>query len=75
MFYKIVVECGHVGAGKTFDVVRYFQGNNIHEIIRKARKLPRVKSKKSSKAIKLIKNISEDEYLAGVSFEFIIKFI
>ena len=69
MFYKIVIECGHVGAGKGFDVVRYFKGNNAPDILAVARKMPRTKAKKTSNSIKLIKTISEKEYRAGLNIE------
>jgi len=69
MFYKIVIECGHVGAGKGFDVVRYFQGENLPDVMTVVRKMPRVKAKRTSKAIKLIKSITEKEYRAGLNIQ------
>jgi len=69
MFYKIVIECGHVGAGKGFDVVRYFQGDNVQTVLASLKKLPRIKAKRTSKSVKLIKAISEKEYRAGLNIE------
>ena len=69
MFYKIVVECGHVGAGKGYDVVRYFQGENVPDVLTVIKKMPRVKAKKTSKSVKLIKSITEKEYRSGLDVQ------
>ena len=69
MYYKIVIECGHVGAGKGFDVVRYFQGENMPDILTSLKNMPRVKAKRTSKSVKLIKAITENEYKAGLNIQ------
>jgi len=65
MFFKLILEGGHVGAGKSFDMVRYFMGKDIISVMDSALKTPRVKKKTGGQGIKLIEPISEQEYLLG----------
>jgi hypothetical protein len=65
MYFKLVMEAGHVGAGKSCDMVRYFQGNDIFGILARSRSLPRLKKKESGNGIKFIKEISRREYIHG----------
>ncbi|MBI5286138.1 MAG: hypothetical protein HY878_00925 [Deltaproteobacteria bacterium] len=66
MFYKVITECGHLGAGNGYERVWFFKGHNPLSILTKARTLPRVKRKDTSLGIKLIQRISREEYVAGV---------
>ena len=65
MYFKLVMEGGHVGAGKSYDMVRYFQGDDIFGILTRTHAIPRLKKKESGGGIKLIKEISWREYLTG----------
>jgi len=65
MYFKLVMEAGHVGAGKSCDMVRYFEGNDIFGIFAGSRHIPRLKKKESGNGIKLIKEISRREYIHG----------
>jgi hypothetical protein len=65
MFFKLILESGHVGAGKSYDMVRYLEGRDIFSVLFSASNLPRVKKKGNRKGIKLIQEISRDEYLHG----------
>jgi len=65
MYFKLVMEGGHVGAGKSYEMVRYFQGNDIFAILARTRSIPRLKKKESGGGIKFIKEISWREYLTG----------
>jgi len=65
MFFKLILEGGHVGAGKSFDMVRYFRGEDIVSVMDSALRTPRVKKKSNGQSIKLIEPISEQEYLSG----------
>jgi len=65
MYFKMVMEGGHVGAGKGCDMVRYFQGDDIFAILTRSRSIPRLKKKERGGGIKLIKEISWGEYLTG----------
>ncbi|OGP93303.1 MAG: hypothetical protein A2Z19_02440 [Deltaproteobacteria bacterium RBG_16_54_18] len=65
MYFKLVMEGGHVGAGKSYDMVRYFEGDDIFGVMARTRHIPRLKKKAFGSGIKLIKEISWREYIAG----------
>ena len=65
MYFKLVMEAGHVGAGKSCDMVRYFEGDDIFGVLARSRRIPRLKKKESGNGIKLIKEISRREYIHG----------
>ena len=65
MYFKLVMEGGHVGAGKSYEMVRYFEGNDIFGVLARSRFVPRLKKKEFGNGIKFIKEISWREYLTG----------
>ena len=65
MFFKLILEGGHVGAGKSYEVVRYLEGRDIISVLFSASHFPRVKKKRSRKGIKLIQEITQREYHQG----------
>jgi hypothetical protein len=65
MYFKLVMEAGHVGAGKSCDMVRYFEGDDIFGFLAKSRYIPQLKKKEFGDNIKLIKEISRREYIHG----------
>jgi len=65
MFFKLILEGGHLGAGKSYDIVKYLRGRDIVAVLSWAFHIPRAKKKESGKGIKLIKEISKNEYLLG----------
>jgi len=67
VFYKLIIECGHMGAGNGFEKVWFIKGSNPLAILQKARTMPGVKRKETSLAIKLIKEISREEYMNGMN--------
>ena len=67
MFYKLITECGHIGAGNSFERTWFIKGNSPMTVLQKARRLPRVKRKETSLAIKLIERISREEYISGMN--------
>jgi hypothetical protein len=69
MFFKLILEGGHVGAGKSYDMVRYFRGTDIISVMDSAMKTPRAKKKEGGQGIKLIEPISEKEYVRGKTNE------
>lgn len=66
MFYKIIIACGHMGAGNSFEKVWFIKGTDVLDVMQKARRLPQVKRKETSLGIKLIKEISKEEYVNGI---------
>ncbi len=67
MYYKIIMETGHVGAGKSLERVKYCKGDDILSMFRKAHAFPRVKKKNRRKGVILIQEISRLEYLKGLN--------
>jgi hypothetical protein len=65
MYFKLVMEAGHAGAGKSCDMVRHFEGDDIFVVPARSRHIPRLKKKESGNGIKLIKEISRREYIHG----------
>ena len=65
MYFKLVMEGGHVGAGKSYEMVRYFEGDDIFGILAQSRYIPRVKKKAFAGGIKFVKEISWREYVTG----------
>jgi len=65
MYFKLVMEVGHVGAGKSYEMVRYFEGNDIFGVLARSRHTPRLKKKEFGGGVKLIKEISWREYIYG----------
>ena len=66
MYYKIIMETGHVGAGKSLERVRYCKGDDILSMFHQAHAFPRVKKKNRRKGIILIQQISRLEYIKGI---------
>jgi hypothetical protein len=69
VFFKLILAGGHVGAGKSYDMVRYFRANDIISVMDSALKTPRVKKKRGGQGVKLIQPISEREYQMGKTRE------
>jgi hypothetical protein len=65
MYFKLVMEGGHVGAGKSYDMVRYFEGDDIFCVLARSIHTSRLKKKEFGAGIKLIKEISWREYIYG----------
>jgi hypothetical protein len=65
MYFKLVMEGGHVGAGKSYEMVRYFDGDDIFGVLARSVHTPRLKKKEFGSGIKLIKEISRREYITG----------
>ena len=63
MFFKLVMEGDHVGAGKSYEMVRYFKGNDIFSILASSPKIPRLKKKKRTVGIKFIREISWKDFI------------
>lgn len=66
MYYKIVMEAGHMGAGKSLEMVRYYRGSNILSMYEKAHAFPRVKKKERRRGVISIQQISRLEYEEGL---------
>jgi len=65
MYFKLLMEGGHVGAGKSYEMVRYFEGDNIFCVHAQSLRTPRLKKKERGEGVKFITEISWREYLTG----------
>ena len=66
MYYKMILENGHVGAGKSLETVRYFKGESPVDMFQFAARIPRVKGKDRGTGVKLVQPVSKEEYIKGV---------
>ena len=66
MYFKLILENGHVGAGKSLEMVRYFRGENPVDMFNFAARIPRVKGKICGTGVKMVQSVSRDEYLKGI---------
>jgi len=67
MYYRLVVENGHVGAGKSIDTVRYFMAENPVDLFSNAARIPRAKGKANASGVKLIERVTRDQYEQGLA--------
>ena len=65
MYYKVLMEGGHIGAGKSYDMTRYLQADSLISILDTLKKMPRLKVKGFSKAVKEITTVSHKEFCRG----------
>jgi hypothetical protein len=65
MYYKLILEGGHMGAGSSMEMVRYFRAENPVDLYSMAARMPRVKGKTHGTGVKLIEKISRKEYETG----------
>lgn len=66
-YYLIILECGHVGHHNALEVARYFKDSDILDAYVCAREMPR--SKKKNASVKIVKQISYDDYMLGKQSE------
>ena len=66
MYFKLILENGHVGAGKSLETVRYFRGENPVDMFNMAARIPRAKGKNRGTGVKLVESVSREEYINGI---------
>jgi hypothetical protein len=64
-FYKVTMKGGHVGAGKSFDFVRFYEAQDMLSAFLNAMTLSRVKKDRNGTGIYSIENISTEDFLKG----------
>ena len=64
-YYKVVVKGGHMGAGKSYDMVRYYEAPDILSAFRSVYSLSRVKKDQNGTAVFSIEPIVVEEYCRG----------
>lgn len=65
MYYKVLMEGGHMGAGKSYDMTRYFKADGLVSVLDILKKMPRLKAKGFSRAVKEIAAVSREEFFEG----------
>jgi len=69
MYYKVLMELGHVGAGRSNEAVRYFEANNLGALLRTLKQYPGLKSKGRNKGILMLESINRQAYEKGKLLE------
>lgn len=65
MYFRVLLEKGHVGAGKSLERTYYSAASDITALFSAAATLPGVKGKSRGMGVKLIERISREEFLLG----------
>ena len=65
MFFKVVMNGGHMGSGKSCEFIRYFEADDAMDLFSLLKAFPGLKNKDSASGIKLIKAIDEEEFELG----------
>jgi len=69
MYFKVVLEGGHAGAGKSFEMVRYLEAENAIVLLKYLETYPALKFKSTGRGITLVQPVSKEEYLAEKDIE------
>lgn len=69
MYFKVIMERGHMGAGKSCEIVRYFRAKNLETLFDVLKNYPGVKSKNLGGAVTIINPVSREEYERGKAAE------
>ncbi|MEK6539509.1 MAG: hypothetical protein AABZ21_02570 [Deltaproteobacteria bacterium] len=64
-YFEVILENGHMGAGNSCEVKRYFYGKDVISLISSVRRLPRLKRRHTMEAMKSIRPITRKEYMKG----------
>lgn len=68
-YFEVILETGHMGAGNSYEVKRYFRGRDILSIISRVKSLPRIKKRDTIESIKSIKQIAREDFIKGKIYE------
>ncbi|MBN2055120.1 hypothetical protein JW905_09365 [bacterium] len=66
MYYRCVLERGHVGAGKSVTTIWFERAMDMSSLLERLRRLPRLKGKSRLLGVHRIDPISAAEYQAGL---------
>ena len=65
MFFKVVMDGGHMGSGKSCEFVRYFEAEDAMDLFGLLRAFPGLKNKDAASGIRMVKAIDEEEFEQG----------
>jgi hypothetical protein len=64
-YFKIVLKGGHMGAGKSYDMVRYYRARDMLSAFSSAQSLSRAKKNPNATAVYSIEPVAAEEYRRG----------
>jgi hypothetical protein len=64
-YFKVVLKGGHMGAGKSYDLVRYYESQDMLSAFLNALSLSRVKKNPNGTGIYSIERVGLEEYYQG----------
>ena len=64
-YFKIVLKGGHMGAGKSYDMVRYYRARDMMSAFASAHTLSRAKKSANATAVYSIEPVEAEEYRRG----------
>lgn len=68
-YFMVIVEGGHMGIGRSYEMTRYFEAEDPIHAFDSARSMPRAKKKPGGLAVKLVVEISREQYEIGKARE------
>lgn len=64
-YFKVVLKGGHMGAGKSYDLVRFYEARDMLSAFLNALSLSRVKKNPNGTSIYSIERVDHEGYLRG----------
>jgi hypothetical protein len=69
MYYKVLMELGHMGAGKSNETLRYFKADNLPTLFKTLKQYPGLKSKGRTGGVLMVESINRQAYEKGKVLE------
>ena len=69
MYFKAIIESGHIGPGKSYEKVCYVEADSIVELFTMMKNYPGLKSKENCNGISMVKPVDKQEYEMGKILE------
>ncbi|HBC93732.1 MAG TPA: hypothetical protein DCZ10_12770 [Pelotomaculum sp.] len=68
-YFKVILDCGHLGMGNSVEVTRYVRAKNCVDAFALGNRMPRVKRKREKTGTMRVMEISYSEYCVGQETE------
>ena len=69
MYFKVIIELGNIGAGKSHGAVCYVEADSTENLFTMMKDYPGLKSKENCKGISIVKPVGKQEYETGKILE------
>jgi hypothetical protein len=63
LYYKVLIEGGHMGAGRSYDFTPYFKADNLNALYRSLNKLSRIKSRSGLRTVREVIPVSRENFM------------